>query len=34
MAGIELFGYELAKKKNKPTFVTPENTDGSTQVVA
>ena len=33
MAGIELFGYEIAKKKIKPTFVTPENLDGSTQVV-
>jgi hypothetical protein len=33
MAGIELFGYELTKKKIKPTFVTPENLDGSTQVV-
>ncbi len=33
MAGLELFGYEIAKKKIKPTFVTPENLDGSTQVV-
>ena len=33
MAGIELFGYELSKKKIKPTFVTPENTDGATTVV-
>ena len=33
MAGIELFGYEIAKKKIKPTFVTPENLDGSTQIV-
>jgi hypothetical protein len=33
MAGIELFGFEIARKKVKPTFVTPENLDGSTQVV-
>jgi len=34
MAGFELFGFEIAKKE-KPgkTFVTPENLDGSTQIV-
>ena len=35
MAGFELFGFEIAKKeiKKEKTFVTPENLDGSTQVV-
>jgi len=34
MAGFELFGFEIAKKgKKNKTFVTPENLDGSTQVV-
>ena len=32
--GFELFGFEIAKKeKKRQTFVTPENIDGSTQVV-
>tara|TARA_B100000678_G_scaffold230820_1_gene199342 strand:- start:233 stop:1753 length:1521 start_codon:yes stop_codon:yes gene_type:complete len=34
MAGFELFGFEIAKKKKKnKTFVTPENLDGATQVI-
>ncbi len=34
MAAFELFGFEIAKKEKKEkTFVTPENLDGSTQVV-
>ena len=34
MAGFELFGFEIARKdKPSKTFVTPENLDGSTQVV-
>ncbi len=35
MAGFELFGFEIAKKeiKKEKTFVTPENLDGSTQIV-
>ena len=34
MAGLELFGFEITKKKKKnKTFVTPENLDGATQVV-
>jgi hypothetical protein len=35
MAAFELFGFEITKKeiKKEKTFVTPENLDGSTQVV-
>jgi len=34
MAGFEIFGFEIAKKKKKAkTFVTPENLDGATQIV-
>ena len=34
MAGFEIFGFEIEKKKKKTkTFVTPENLDGATQVV-